>query len=112
MFSYIGSERPALKYLNRHVVIPIASKWHDVGLELMDIEDETELDLIKTEDAGNKERTRKMLKLWCDKKTDASWNNLINVLKNPVIGLYPLALQIEGMLLPESMYVLIVPSYI
>ena len=75
----------------------------------MDIEDEEELELIKAEDVGNKERTRKMLKRWCDKKTDASWNNLINALRNPAIGLYPLALQLEGMLLPaESMYVAIV----
>ena len=103
IYVYVGSDRPALKYLNRHVVIPIAPKWHDVGLELMEVEDEKELDQIKAEGSDNKENTKRVLKLWLDKNPHASWNDLILVLRIPTIGLRTTALEIEGMLLSESM---------
>ena len=102
---YTGSERPALKYLNRHVVVPITPKWHDVGLELMEIEDENLLGIIKAEQSiDDQERAKRMLNLWRDKQTNASWNGLIKVLRIPNIGLLSIALKIEGMLLPESMH--------
>ena len=101
---HIDCDRPALKYLNRHVVSSITSIWHDVGLELMEIEDEKEVNAIKAEDIDNKESSKRMLKLWLDKTPNASWNALINTLKSPIIGLQTLACKIEEMLLPESMY--------
>ena len=81
----------------------ITSVWHDLGLELMEVGDEQDLDVIKAEDFNNKESTKRMLKLWREKKTDASWNTLIKALRNPVIGKYNLALQLEGMLQPDCM---------
>ena len=104
MFVIIGSDCPALKYLNRYVVPHITSIWHDLGLELMEVKDEQELGVIEAEGLENKESTKRMLKLWREKKIDASWNTLIKALRNPVIGLYPLALQLEGKLLPDRMY--------
>ena len=100
-----GSDRPAFRYLNRHVVLHIAPKWYDVGLELMEINDETELDVIKAEASLNDdtERAKRMLKRWLEKKPNASWNNLIKVFKIPHIRLYALAYEIEGKIFCKSM---------
>ena len=105
-FVNIVSDRPGFKYLNRHVVVPIAPKWYDVGLELMEIEDEKELDAIQAEQSINsdKERAKKMLKLWLDKNIDASWNDLLKALKMPTIGLNAIALEIQNLLVPESTF--------
>ena len=87
------------------MVVPITPKWHDVGLELMEIEDEKLLGIIKAEQSiDDQERAKRMLNLWLDKQTNASWNGLIKVLRLPNIGLLSIALKIEGMLLPESMH--------
>lgn len=101
----IGSDRPASRYLNRHVVLHIAHKWHDIGLELMELGDEKELDVIKDEPKfkDDVERTKAMLRRWLQKKPDASWNDLIKVFKIPTIGLYTLAFEIEGKLIHKSM---------
>ena len=105
MLTYIGSERPAFKYLNRYVVTAIAPKWHDVGLELMDKQDEKELKLIQAEQSiDNKQRAKRMLEIWLEKKTDASWNDLLEVLKMPYIGLIATARTIERLLSSESVF--------
>ena len=106
MHTYIfvdtGSDRPALRYLHRYVITSVASKWHDIGLELMDIGDEHELNALEAE-PNDTERAKKMFNRWLEKKHDASWSDLIEVLKFPHIGLYTLANDIEGKLLSESM---------
>ena len=105
-----GSDTPALKYLNRHVIIPIASKWYEVGLELMEVEDENELDTIQDEPSvkDNVERTKRMFKHWRNRKPDATWNDLLEALKSPAIGLNTIALEIEGLLLPEGMFLVMI----
>ena len=101
IFFDTGSDRPALRYLHRYVVTSVTSKWHDIGLELMDIGDENELDALEAE--NDIERVKKMFKRWLEKKSDASWNDLIKVLRIPHIGLHTLADDIKGKLLSESM---------
>lgn len=100
-----GSNRPIFRYLNRYVVTPIAPIWYNVGLELLkaEEEDELQLDAIKANhEPCEKARATKMLKFWLQKKTDASWNDLIETLRVPTIGLCTLALEIEKMLIPEE----------
>ena len=102
---YIGSNRPAMKYLNRHVVANIAACWQEVGYELLETEreDEIQLNTIKSEPGlNNKERAIKMLTLWRDKNPCASWNDLIKALRVPSIGLFTTAVDIEAKLLPEG----------
>ena len=74
----------------------------------MEIEDEGKINAIKAEDIDNKERTKRMLKCWLDKKPKASWNDLLKVLRIPNIGLDSRASEIEGMLLPEGTQLYIV----
>ena len=108
-----GFDRPGLKYLNRHVVVPIAPKWYDVGLELMETEDEKVLDAIQAEQSlrDDVERAKRMLKRWLDKKPGATWNDILKALKISAIGLNYTALNIERLLLPESMFLVIVNMF-
>ena len=98
-FFVVGTDRPALKYLNRHVRLDITTKWHDVGVELLDVEDEPKLKAIKANSSGDVDKcTAEMLQLWLERKPNASWNQLIEAFRAPGIKLEALASKIEGML--------------
>ena len=100
MFSlYVGTEYPYLKYLYRHVRPDITGKWYDIGVELFDVKDIPVLNTIRINDPGDADRcTAEMLRLWLDRKPDASWNQLIQAFKAPNIKLESLASKVEGML--------------
>ena len=88
-----------MKDLNRYVRADIATKWHDVGVELLDVEDEPALHAIKVNYSGDVNQcTAEMLQLWLNRKPDASWNQLIKAFRAPNIKLEALASKIEGML--------------
>ena len=95
----IGTDRPALKYLNRHVRANITGKWHDIGVELFDVKGEPVLNTIRINNPGNADQcTAEMLQLWLDRQPDASWNQLIQAFRAPNIKLEALASKIEEML--------------
>jgi len=96
---YIGTDHPAMKYLNRYVRPNITKKWYDIGVELLDVNDEIVLDTIQDSFSGDPDKcTAEMLKLWRARKTDASWNQLIQAFRQHHIQLNALASNIEGML--------------
>jgi len=96
---YIGTDRPAMKYLNRYVRPHITKKWHDIGVELLDVGDEMVLDTVQDDFPGDAEKcAAKMFRLWLARKTDANWNKLIQAFREPHIKLDVLASNIEGML--------------
>ena len=98
-FFVVGTDRPALKYLNRHVRAYIGTKWHDVGVELLNVQDEPALNAIKVNFFRDvDECTAEMLQLWLKRKPDASWNQLIKAFRARNINLETLASEIEGML--------------
>ena len=95
----IGTDRPALKYLNKYVKPNITAKWYDLGVELLDVEDEPLLNTIKVDHHRDSDRcTAEMLQLWLERKSDASWNQLIQAFREPNIKLETLALKVECML--------------
>ena len=84
----------------------ITTKWYDVGVELFDVEDESVLNTIRTDHPGDSDKcTAEMLRLWLEKKSDASWNQLIKTFRERNIKLESLASKIEN-LLPEGIIVL------
>ena len=97
---FAGSQRPSLKYLNRYVRGSVGSKWHDLGIELLDPDDVAELDRIKIQYSQDlNECCKAMFQLWLRKQSDASWNQLIGALKQPGIELDALASKVEQSLL-------------
>ena len=101
MIMHTGHDRPALKLLNKHVRKGVSSKWHDLGLELLEQEDEEKLNEIKINNPSDVgECCKEMFQLWLRKCTDATWNQLIQALKE--VELNNLATTIEGMLIPAK----------
>ena len=99
----VGSDRPAMKYLNRHVAVEIACKWYDVGIELMNTEDEQLLNTMRAQHGSNSiEGSKEMLREWLQRKPDASWIQLIAALKVSSIGLNERARNLERLLSIES----------
>ena len=85
--------------MNKHVRKEVSSKWHDLGLELLEKEDEEKLNEIKTNNPSDvSECCKEMFQLWLRKCTNATWNQLIQALKE--VELNNLATTIKGMLLP------------
>ena len=92
-----GCDRPALKLLNKHVRKHVSSKWHDLGLELLEQEDEETLNQIKSDNPNDvKECCKEMFQLWLRKCSTATWDQLIQALRE--VDLNNLATKIEGML--------------
>jgi len=68
-------------------------------VELLDGKDEIVLNTTKANFLGNHDKcAAEMLQLWLARKSDASWNQLIQAFREPHIGLNALASKIEGML--------------
>ena len=66
---------------------------------MLDVEDEPVLITIKNSNPGDANKcTSEMLRLWLNRKPDASWNQLIQTFRAPNIELKGLASQIEEML--------------
>ena len=79
----------------------IPTKWYDLGLELLDQEDEQELNVIKSDKHGDLEKfTNKMFELWLSRKPSANWNDLVRALTD--IKMNDLATKIKEMLMPEG----------
>ena len=108
-YLYVGTDCPAIKYLYRHVKTDIANDWYDIGVELFDVGDEAVLNTIKKSYPGDPNRcAAEMLQLWLARKSEASWNQLLETLREPHIKLNALATKIEGMLSKGTyMYVVI-----
>ena len=98
---HTGHDRPALKLLNKHVRKGVSSKWHDLGLELLEQEDEDELNSIESSNPNDVNKCcKEMFQLWLRKCTNATWKQLIQALKE--VELNNLATTIEGMLMPAN----------
>ena len=97
---FAGHQQPSLKLLNRYVRGSVGMKWHDLGIELLDSNDVGELDTIEAEHPSDLNKCcTKMFNLWLKKQPTASWNQLIEALRQPGIELGTLASNIEQMLL-------------
>ena len=96
---HVGTDRPAEKYLNKYVRTEIAAKWHDIGVDLLDVNDEIVLNTLKLNFPTDVDKcTAEMLQLWLARQPNASWDQLLETLREPNINLNALATKIEGML--------------
>ena len=87
--------------MNRHVRKKVTFKWFDLGLELLEPEDEHMLLIIQSNNPNDvDECCRQMFQFWLNKCTNATWNQLIQALKE--IELNSLATTIEEMLIPTE----------
>ena len=100
---FVGHQRPSLKFLNRYVRGSVGAKWHYLGIELLHSNDVGELNTIEAECPSDFNKCCiKMFDLWLKKQPTASWNQLIEALRQPGIDLGTLATKIEQMLLEPN----------
>ena len=100
---FVGNQQPPLKYLNRYVRDSIGIKWYDLGIELLDSNDVAELDMIEADHpADHKKCCTKMFSLWLRKQPAASWNQLVEALRQPGIALITLATNVEQNILDHK----------
>ena len=77
------SSRPILKDLVNRVLPHVAVKWYDLGLELLDPVNEHELEIIEKDVRDDaKMGCRKMFKKWLDSDEEASWEKVIQALRD------------------------------
>ena len=77
------SSRLFLKDLVNRVLPHVAVKWYDLGLELLDPVNEHELEIIEKDVRDDaKMACRKMFKKWLDSDEEASWEKVIQALRD------------------------------
>lgn len=79
-YVYVGLERPTEIEFNNHVRDKVATKWRDLGVQLM-IPSE-QLDIIKENNQDIKSCCTKMFLYWLQVDTTATWNKLIKALED------------------------------
>ena len=88
-----------MRDLSKHVIPSVATRWNELGLELLDTKHEAELDIIETnfkDDAIT--CCRKMFSKWLQLQSHrATWDQLVQAIKN--IKLNNVASDIEELLL-------------
>ena len=90
-----GPLKPTLKLLQDHVIPRVASKWHELGIELYKDDDVSRLDTIRKQCPGDFEKAcTEMLSYWRQAYENATWNRLIKALKAKGLQLNANALDI------------------
>ena len=90
------SSKPTLKKLQQtKIITAVGSKWYELGIELLNEDQLTQLDIIKT---NNHEVTRccaEMFLFWLRSHSTATWQNLVEALKAPGVELNDVAATVE-----------------
>ena len=92
-----------MRYLNRYIRQSVGARWYDLGLELLGDDDVEALNKIKRDNENDyKTCCTEMFQLWLKKQPSASWQQLIESLRQPSVNLKELAYQIERMVLTTA----------
>ena len=88
--------KPVLKDLHNILIPKIANDWYQVGIQLFDNSQLPKLDEIQATYSSDRRRgCVEMLKYWLQITPEATWDNLIHVLKEPGLELFSLADDVE-----------------
>ena len=93
------NSKPTRVKLLDHVVPHVTPQWYVLGLKLLKEDQETHLDIIKLNHAGDDQMCCiKMFWHWLNTNANASWQQLVEALRSPVVKLPVVAADIEKML--------------
>jgi len=80
------------------LVVPhVTPKWYEFGVQLLKEDQESQLDIIQSNDSDNKARCRNMFWFWLKSTPNANWYHLVECLRSPAVELHTLAADIEIM---------------
>lgn len=94
----IVNSKPTKKKLLEHVVACVTPHWYDLGITLLNEDQESHLDVIKSNYTDKMECCKEMFWHWLSTTADASWKKLIEALKSPAVKLTVVATDLEKML--------------
>ena len=98
-----GNDRPSLKDLYDHVMMKVADRWKDLGVQLLRSDQEKMINIIEADYPHNTVKCcKRIFEKWLDTTEDATWNMLIKALRSPSVQLNYLAGQLKKMLITES----------
>ena len=95
---YVGSDRPEISELHKHVKKEVSTRWYDLGVQLLghDREHVNQLKIIKYNNPSDSEKCCvELFEYWLQVDTTASWNKLITALRHVDYGV--LASRIKSM---------------
>ena len=88
--------KPSLKKLQQtKVITAVGSKWYELGIELLDEDQLTQLDIIKTNNNEVTRRCAEMFLFWLRSHSTVTWEDLIEALKAPGVELNDVAAMVE-----------------
>ena len=91
--------RPTKKKLLDHVIPNATSRWYVLGVKLLKEDQESHLDVLRLNHAGNNEACcMEMFWYWLNCNTDATWEKLIVELRSSAVKLPVVANDLEKML--------------
>ena len=73
----------------------MGSKWYELGIELLDEDQLTQLEIIKTNNIEVTRRCAEMFLCWLRTHSTATWQNLVDALKAPGVELNDVAATVE-----------------
>ena len=92
----IDPSKPVLKDLHNILIPKIANDWYEVGIQLFNNSQLPKLDEIRaTYSSNHRQGCVEMLKYWLQITPEATWDNLIHVLREPGLELFSLADYVE-----------------
>ena len=97
MCRLLGNMRPVLRDLHNYVLLEVADKWRQLGVQLLPPNHQEVLRIIAVDHRNDAVSCcERVLEKWLE-TTDATWDQLIRVLRSPGIQLNYLASQLEQM---------------
>ena len=93
------NSRPSKKKLLELVVSRVVAHWYDLGITLLDEDQESHLDVIKLNYTDKKECCKEMFWYWLSTNTSATWKQLVEALRTSAVELPVVASDLEKMLI-------------
>ena len=88
---YTADSKPSLKLLQRLLISKVASKWHQLGVELFDAGEEHKLENIESSHKNDVNKCCfEMFRMWL-KRANPTWEQIVTALESPGIDLASVA---------------------
>ena len=91
-----GDAKPTLKKLQKfRVIADASSKWYQLGIELLDDDQVTQLAVIKKNNDDVTERCTELFSYWLRTHPNSTWYQLVAAMREPGVELNQLAASVE-----------------
>ena len=94
---YLAYSKPTTKLLQNLVLPFVNDKWYRLGVELLDVEQEKELQSIESNHKYDmKNCCSKLFRYWLQTHSNANWDQLVKALRSPAVDLLVVAESVES----------------